>query len=100
MFALAIQWNDVVRTTPNQVSTRLGDEVAILELDAGMYYGLNQSGASLWAMLEAPVAVSRLHASLVAAYEVDEQRARADLLKLLEQLQAAGLIEVCGAGAR
>lgn len=94
--AHSIQFEDTVRAADSQVSSRLGDEVAILELDRGVYYGLNRSGALLWDALQRPVAVSALHASMTAEYEVDEVTARVDLLKLLEQLRAAGLIEVCG----
>jgi len=89
----------MVRAADSQVSSRLGDEVAILELDRGVYYGLNRSGASLWDALQKPIAVSALHASMIAEYEVDNATAREDLLRLLEHLRAAGLIEICDARA-
>lgn len=91
-----VRFEDTVRAVESQVSSRLGEEVAILELDRGVYYGLNPSGALLWDALQKPVAVSALHASMIAAYEVDSATARDDLLKLLEQMRSAGLIEVCG----
>lgn len=97
---MAIRWDDVIRASGSQVSSRLGDEVAILELDAGMYFGLNPSGAMLWERLQEPVAVASLHAAIVSAYEVDEDVARRDLLRLLEQMQESGLVEVCDAHAR
>ena len=93
--AHSLQFEDIVRATESQVSSRLGEEVAILELDRGVYYGLNPSGALLWDALQKPVAVSALHASMIAEYDVDNVTAREDLLKLLEQLRAAGLIEIC-----
>lgn len=94
-----MQFEDFVRATESQVSSRLGSDVAILELDRGIYYGLNPSGALIWDALQAPVAVSFLLDSLFAAYDVDNGTAREDLLKLLESLRAAGLIEVCSAHA-
>jgi Coenzyme PQQ synthesis protein D (PqqD) len=97
--AHSIQFEDTVRAADSQVSSRLGDEVAILELDRGVYFGLNPSGAHLWDALQKPVAVSALHASMIAEYEVDDATARNDLLKMLEQLRAAGLIEICEAHA-
>jgi hypothetical protein len=95
-----IKLEDVVCAADSQVSNRLGDEVAILELDQGTYFGLNPTGAHIWEQLHQPVSVQALLASVVAEYEVDEQTAREDLLKLLEQLRAAGLIEVRGEPAR
>jgi len=95
----SIRFEDTVRATEAQVSSRLGEEVAILELDQGVYYGLNPGGALLWDSLQNPVAVSALHASMIAEYDVDDATAREDLLKMLEQLRAAGLIEICDARA-
>ena len=91
-----IRWEDVVQTTESQVSTRLGDEVAILELDQGVYFGLNPTGARIWELLASPVAVSDILARIVAEYQVDEQNARHDVLDVLERLRAAGLIKVRG----
>lgn len=97
--AHSIQFEDTVRAADSQVSSRLGDEVAILELDRGVYFGLNHSGALLWDALQKPIAVSALHASMIAEYEVDNATAREDLLRLLEHLRTAGLIEICDARA-
>lgn len=91
-----IGWKDVVQAAESQVSTRLGDEVAILELDQGVYFGLNPTGARIWELLASPMAVSDIHARIVAEYEVDEQTARRDVLDVLERLRAAGLIKVHG----
>ena len=86
----------IVRASSHQVSNRVGEEVAILELDQGCYYGLEPVGAFVWRHLEAPISVSKLHEAVVTEYEVDPQVARRDLLALLEEMHAAGLIEVAG----
>lgn len=88
-------WEDVVQTVDSQVSTRLGDEVAILELDQGVYFGLNPTGARIWELLARPVAVKDIHARIVSEYEIDEETARRDVLDVLERLRAASLIKVC-----
>jgi len=90
-----IRWEDVLQTVDSQVSTRLGDEVAILELDQGVYFGLNPTGARIWELLASPVAVKDIHARIVSEYEVDDETARRDVLDALEQLRAASLIKVC-----
>ena len=85
--------DSVVRVSSNQVYSRLGDEVAILELDRGVYYGLNDTGSFLWNLLQKPVRVNEMSAALVEEFDVDAETAEKDLLRVLGDLRDAGLIE-------
>ena len=89
----AIGPDSVVRVTASQVSSRLGDEVAILELDRGVYYGLNDTGSFLWNLMQKPVRVNEMRAALVEEFDVDADTAEKDLLRVLADLRDAGLIE-------
>lgn len=84
----------VVAVSPRQISTAMGAEQAILQLDSGKYFGLNPVGARVWQLLAQPRTVSEVLATLLAEYEVPADRCRADLLALLHKLHAAGLIAV------
>ncbi len=90
---LPLSADSVVRAVDSQVSSRLGDEVAILELDQGVYFGLNDTGAFLWNLMQSPVRVNEMHAALVEEYEVDATTAEEDLLRVLGELCDAGLVE-------
>jgi len=85
--------DSVVRVSSNQVYSRLGDEVAILELDQGVYYGLNDTGSFLWNLMQKPVRVNEMRAALVEEFDVDAETAEKDLLRVLADLRDAGLIE-------
>ncbi|KPK07964.1 MAG: hypothetical protein AMJ64_04935 [Betaproteobacteria bacterium SG8_39] len=85
--------DSVVRVSSNQVYSRLGDEVAILELDCGVYYGLNDTGTFLWNLMQEPVRVNDMRAALVEEFDVDANTAEQDLLRVLADLRDAGLIE-------
>jgi len=85
--------DSVVRVSSNQVYSRLGDEVAILELDQGVYYGLNDTGSFLWNLMQKPVRVNEMRAALVEEFDVDADTAEKDLLRVLGDLRDAGLIE-------
>jgi hypothetical protein len=78
----------------DQVSSDLGGEVAILNLRAGMYYGLDDVGARVWQLLQEPTVVGDLQATIAQEYEVEPTRAREDVLALLKQMADEGLIEV------
>jgi hypothetical protein len=85
--------DSIVRVSASQVSSRIGDEVAILELDRGVYYGLNDTGSFLWNLMQKPVRVNEMRAALVEEFDVDADTAEQDLLRVLADLRDAGLIE-------
>lgn len=77
----------------HQVSSDLGGEVAILDLEAGMYYGLEEVGARVWALAQEPRTVQEIQDRIVDEYEVDPASGRRDVLALLQQLADKGLVE-------
>ena len=82
----------------DQVSAQLDGEAVVLSLADGVYYGLDPVGATVWGLLEQPRTVAELRDAVVAEYEVDAPTAEADLLRLLADLAARGLVEVRPAG--
>jgi hypothetical protein len=86
--------NSIISAGKDQVFADLVDEAAILHLQSGVYYGLNQIGAKVWNLILEPVSVSALRDKLVEEYEVSPEQCEKDLMSLLEQLAAEGLIDV------
>ncbi len=78
----------------DQVSSDLGDEVAILHLKAGAYYGLDAVGARAWSLIQEPRTVQEIRDILVGEYEVAPDRCERDLVTLLQSLADEELIEV------
>jgi len=77
-----------------QISADLSGEVVILNLDSGVYYGLDLVGARIWDLIQAPKTVMEIRAVLLEEYEVEPERCERDLLVLLQSLATEGLIEV------
>ena len=89
-----ISMNSSVVATSEQASSDLEGEAVILSLKSGAYYGLNAVGASIWNLLQEPRTVSEIRDTLLAEYEVESEQCDRELLALLQQLEAEGLIEV------
>jgi hypothetical protein len=85
---------DVVCVSASQIASRVGDEFAILDLDHSVYYGLDLVGARIWELIQEPKALSSVLEAMLAEFEVDEATARVDLLALVDDLLAQGLVEV------
>ena len=89
-----ISENSTIVAVNHQVSSDLGGEVAILDLDAGMYYGMDEVGARIWELVQEPRLVEEIQAVILDEYEVDPATGKRDVLVLLQQLTDKGLVEV------
>lgn len=89
-----ISEKSIVVSVKNQISSDLGNEAVILNMNAGTYHGLNEVGARVWNLIEQPQVVKDIQQTLLQEYEIEPSICIKDLLALLNDLQSAGLIEV------
>jgi hypothetical protein len=88
----------IVKRSGRQVACTLNGEVALLDLDKGLYFGLQGVGAHIWNALQEPLSVGEIISMVLSHFDVTPEICRADVLKFLEGLRAAGMIEVNPAG--
>jgi hypothetical protein len=86
-----------VVATDRQVSSDLGGEAVILQLESGVYFGLNEVGAAIWALIREPRAVKEIEDAILAEFAVDAERCQQDVVAILQEFQAEGLIDVLDA---
>jgi hypothetical protein len=84
----------IVVAASNQISSDLGGEAVVLNLQSGVYHGLNEVGARIWNLIQQPKSVLDVKQRLLSEYEVEPEVCTLDLLELLHNLEVAGLIEV------
>lgn len=72
----------------------LGDGAVILDLDSGIYYGLDPVGTYVWAQIQEPKVMTDLIADLRDAYAVDPTQCEQDLRKFLVTMIERNLIEL------
>jgi hypothetical protein len=78
----------------DQVSADLSDEVVILSLRNGEYFGLNSVGAEIWALIQQPMSVDDVRDHLLRAYpDVEPERCTREVVALIDQMIEAGLVE-------
>lgn len=83
-----------VRQSKDQVSCSLNDEVAMLNLNTALYFGLDEVGALIWQALKEPIPAVELCKVVVDHFDVDETQCQEHVLEFLTRLEKAGLIEV------
>ena len=89
-----VSFSSSVVAAEGQVFSDLGDEVAILDLKSGTYYGLDAVGARIWSLIQEPTTVKEIHSTLISEYEVEPHRCKHDLIMLLQDLAEQELIEI------
>jgi hypothetical protein len=90
----AISECSIVVAVKDQVSCDLAGEAVILHLKTGIYYGLDSVGNRVWSLIQVPMTVGDIQATLLREYDVEPAQCERDLLALLQELTATGLIEV------
>ena len=89
-----VSLNSVVTVSKDLVTADLGEEIAILYLENGVYYGLDAVGARIWDLIQEPKRVSEVRDNILAEYDVEPDRCKSELLDLLEELASQGLVEI------
>ena len=89
-----ISTNSRIVVSQDQVSCDLSGEAAILNLKAGVYYGLNTVGASIWKLIQEPRTVKEIRDALAEEYDVEPKRCERDILELLQELSTHELIQI------
>ncbi len=82
-----------LRPNPDVLIQKLPDgEAVLLHMGTEVYFGLNPTGARFWEVLVETADVEAAVSRLLAEFEVDEKRLRADLEELVGKLAGAGLL--------
>jgi len=76
------------------VSRDLGGETVVLNLETGIYFDLDGVATDAWLAIQKSPLLQDVHGNLLAQYDVDAATLSADLLKLVSQLAAKGLVRV------
>jgi len=72
--------------------TDLDDEAVLLNVDTGLYYGLDPVAADLWRLLLTGASQYELCQALVDKYDVESERAALDVAQFVDQLLAEELV--------
>lgn len=85
---------ETFRRTKKEMSADLGEENVVLDLDSGVYYGMDGTGPRIWELLEQPRTGEEMMETLLDEYDVEEDRCQEDLVAFLAELMGEGLVEV------
>jgi hypothetical protein len=74
------------------IEAEVENEIVALNIETNTCYGLNPVGSRIWRLLAAPIRISDICAKLLTEYKVHSNACERQVLDLLEELRAEGLI--------
>jgi hypothetical protein len=83
-----------VRRSEAARAARSGDELVLLQLERGVYFTLNETGARLWEAIGEGATAGALRDALVASFEVAPEEAWNDVVELLGELADEALVRL------
>jgi len=81
---------------PDVIFRLLDGEAVLLNLKTGNYFGLDPIGTRAWELILEHRSLERVHSALLEEYEVEADRLAQDLLALVSECCAKGLVQVAG----
>ena len=74
------------------VQSKIGEEVVMLDMDSGFYFGLNSVASVIWGLLVIEIGFEELINQLMAQFEVERSLCEADTKALLNQMLEKNII--------
>ena len=75
------------------VFAELGDEAVLLEIDSGVYFGLDPVGARIWQLLDKASTMNEVVDTLLAEFDVERAVLDVDVAAFLARMREKGLIQ-------
>jgi hypothetical protein len=90
----ALERDSLIVRNDSLLTAEVDGELMAMSIERGTCYGLNGVGTRIWALLAEPRTLDDLCAALLREYDVDAAQCRREVIDLLDELCAEGLITV------
>ncbi|MGH9971335.1 MAG: PqqD family protein [Pyrinomonadaceae bacterium] len=72
----------------------LSEGAVILDMQSGVYYGLDDVGTFVWGLIQEPKVLSDITAAVLEEYSVEPERCALDLKDLFSEMAQRNLINI------
>ena len=87
-----MNFSEKIIVSRSVVSRTVGDELVLLDLEGGTYFGLDPVGLRMWQLLESGNTLGEVCEAILGEYDVPREVIEIDLTKLVEQFQDKNLV--------
>ncbi len=83
---LDMELTQKIARSDNFVFNEVDGELVMMNIETGAYASLNETGKSIWTLLDAPKSLSEVVSSLVEEYEIDQATCEKEVLPFVENM--------------
>ena len=76
------------------IQSRIGDEIVMLDVESGFYFGLNSVASVIWDMMKEEVGLEFMIPELMKKFDIDRATCELDTLELINQMVEKKIIRV------
>ena len=80
--------------SPAVVFRQLEDGAVLLDLESGVYFGLDEVGTRVWTLLLERGTPAAVCDAMLSEFEVDPEVLAGDVLRLVDELRRNGLVRI------
>lgn len=78
---------------PDLIGATIDDELVMMSVEHGQYYGLGGVGPRVWELIEEPRSFDELIDRILEEFEVTREVCEKDMVEFLLQMEKLGLVE-------
>jgi hypothetical protein len=86
--------NSIITRSEGLVEADIDDEIVMMSIEQGDYYGLDSTASRIWKLLEQPQTVSKITAQLMAEYDVAAEQCRTDMASFIGEMAEHGIVTI------
>lgn len=90
---MALSDTDKLMKRDTVLSTDLGDEYVMMDIDSGDYFSLDGVSRRIWELLDTPASPDDLVTALIGEYDVDAETCKAEVTSFLQDLLDANILQ-------
>lgn len=90
---------ETLRRADGLLTAAVNDELLMMSVEHGKYFNLNAVGTRIWELLETPITMDGLVATLTDEYDVAPDTARREVERFIDALRDRGLLAPSDAAA-
>ncbi len=76
------------------LANQVGNEIVMMDMEKGKYFGTNRTGSYIWQILETPMTFASLCSRLAADFNITEEKCIEEVSVFLQQMQNEGIIVI------
>jgi len=90
-----LELQSIVQRSPDMIFTDFGDEMVMLSMEDSRYYGINEVGVRVWALIESRQSIAGIVKVICEEFDVGAEQCEKDVLAFVSQLQQKNMAIVC-----